>query len=83
MPVNPAPIQHAINTGGTLSSVWVRWIEALRRSVHKAPSYTVAELPTEGDAGETAFVSDASGGAVLAFFDGTNWRRVTDRAVVS
>lgn len=29
------------------------------------------------------YVTDEAGGAVLAFSDGTNWRRVTDRAVVS
>lgn len=29
------------------------------------------------------FVRDESGGAVPAFSDGTNWRRATDRAVVS
>ena len=28
-------------------------------------------------------VTDESGGAVLAFSDGTDWRRVTDRAIVS
>lgn len=49
----------------------------------KAPSYTVATLPTGVSAGTIVFVSDESGGAVLAFYDGTNWRRVTDRAVVS
>jgi hypothetical protein len=29
------------------------------------------------------YVIDESGGAVPAFSDGTAWRRVTDRAVVS
>lgn len=47
-------------------------------------SYTVATLP---DAtlwtGAEVFVSDETGGAVTAFSDGTNWRRSTDRAVVS
>lgn len=46
------------------------------------PSYTVATLPTVGTA-QIIYVSDETGGAVLAFSDGTNWRRVTDRAVVS
>ena len=46
------------------------------------PSYTVATLPT-GAAGGVIFVTDESGGAVLAFSDGTNWRRCTDRAIVS
>ena len=45
-------------------------------------SYTVATLPT-GVAGDLIFVSDETGGATLAFSDGTDWRRVQDRAVVS
>lgn len=47
-------------------------------------TYAVADLP---DAslweGAVVYVSDEIGGAVLAFSDGTDWRRVTDRAVVS
>jgi len=46
-------------------------------------SYTVAGVPAATTAGQMIFVSDESGGAVPAFSDGTNWRRVTDRAVVS
>jgi hypothetical protein len=33
--------------------------------------------------GALVYVSDEAGGAVPAFSDGTSWRRVTDRAVVS
>ncbi len=46
-------------------------------------AYAKAALPSAGSAGQVIFVSDDVGGAVLAFSDGTNWRRVTDRAVVS
>jgi hypothetical protein len=47
--------------------------------------YAKAALPSAATsgAGATVFVSDEAGGAVLAFSDGTAWRRVTDRAVVS
>ena len=45
-------------------------------------SYTVATLPTVTTPG-MIFVSDETGGAVLAFSDGTNWRRCTDRVIVS
>jgi hypothetical protein len=49
-----------------------------------APSYTVSTLPSASTfAAGMIYVSNESGGAVLAFSDGTNWRRVTDRAVVS
>jgi len=46
-------------------------------------SYTVATLPSAATATGLIYVSDESGGAVPAFSDGANWRRVTDRAVVS
>jgi hypothetical protein len=49
----------------------------------KVGSFTVAGLPGANPAGQIAFASNEAGGAVLAFSDGTNWRRVTDRAVVS
>jgi hypothetical protein len=51
----------------------------------KPASYTVAGLPSASDAGAGAmvFVTDENGGAVPAFSDGSDWRRVTDRAVVS
>ena len=46
--------------------------------------YTVSTVPTASLwRGGTIYVSDETGGAVMAFSDGTNWRRSTDRAVVS
>lgn len=46
---------------------------------------TLASLPSASTSGDGAmiYVSDAADGAVPAFSDGTNWRRVTDRAIVS
>ena len=46
-------------------------------------SYLVASLPSVTTAGGLIFVSDETGGAVPAFSDGTNWRRVSDRVIVS
>lgn len=53
-------------------------------SPHKLRSYTVGTVPavTIGDGG-MIYVTDEAGGEVPAFCDGTNWRRVTDRAIVS
>lgn len=75
---------------------WKTWAAALIRALRsnepgegglyfKLKSYTVATLPAAGVAGTGAlvYVSNEAGGAVPAFSDGTNWRRVTDRAVVS
>ena len=46
--------------------------------------YLVADVP---DAtiwtGAMIFVSDETGGSIPAFSDGTSWRRVTDRTVIS
>lgn len=68
------------------------WFEAMRRHIDRAftrlesmPEFTVAGgLPAAADVPRTLiYVSDEAGGAVPAFSDGTNWRRVTDRAIVS
>ena len=49
------------------------------------PTKTVAQLAnlSATPAAQFVYCSDESGGAVPAFSDGTNWRRVTDRAVVT
>jgi hypothetical protein len=47
------------------------------------PSYTVSTLPIADPAGQMIFVTNESGGSIPAFSDGINWRRVTDRAIVS
>jgi hypothetical protein len=47
------------------------------------PSYTTSTLPSAAIAGAMIYVTNESGGPVPAFGDGTNWRRVTDRAIVT
>lgn len=67
------------------------WLPDFARSIERElvrsnllPSFTVATLPSATtNTGAMIFVSDESGGAVPAFSDGTNWRRVTDRTIVS
>lgn len=51
----------------------------------RTKSYTVATVPSASTAGAGAqiYVSNESGGATVAFSDGTNWRRVADRAIIS
>lgn len=48
----------------------------------RLPEYTVSSLP-EAQAGFLIYVSDETSGGTIAFGDGTNWRRVQDRAIVS
>lgn len=47
------------------------------------PSYPKASLPAAAVAAQVIYVTNDVGGAVLAFSDGTNWRRVTDRNIIS
>ena len=46
-------------------------------------SYTVATVPPAKSGYGTIMVTDESGGAVVAFSDLTDWRRTTDRAIIS
>jgi hypothetical protein len=72
--------------------LWIKQVYTNLTGVSDTKAYTVLELAdipaTSYDPatiGRAAFVyvSDESGGAQMAFSDGTNWRRFTDRAVVS
>ena len=49
------------------------------------PQVTVSGVTAASTAnkGQIAYISDETGGATLAFSDGTNWRRLQDRAVIS
>ncbi len=51
----------------------------------KSGSYTVATVPSPVTAGPGAhiYVANEAGGAVAADSDGTDWRRTTDRAIIS
>lgn len=53
------------------------WVEIPRKTVLTVPP--AAEVV----AGALIYVENETGGPVVAFFDGTDWRRVTDRNVVS
>jgi hypothetical protein len=79
-----------VSASGTLGTDDVLSADPINRNVTftrppMVPGYTVAGAPgasTYG-AGSMIYVSDEAGGAVLAFSDGSDWRRVTDRAVIS
>jgi len=72
---------------GTIEKIEFVWESFFRRLAERAsalPSFTVATLPSAADNPQMLiYVSNETGGAVPAFSDGTNWRRVTDRTVVS
>jgi len=47
------------------------------------PSFSVNSLPSVSPPAQLIFVPDESGGSIVAFSDGTNWRRMTDRQIIS
>ncbi len=72
----------------TITSPTTITLDPVDEIINDAPmrlkSYTVTQLGSlVASAGSMAYCSDETGGAVPVFYDGTNWRRVTDRAVVS
>lgn len=56
---------------------------ALDVQLGRVRTYTMDSLPDAAGPCRIIHVSDEAGGGVLAFNDGTVWRRVTDRAEVS
>jgi len=73
--------------------VWRRWLYELYVRVKPGPfmikAYAKANLPSASSWSDNStfsslvYVTDDAGGPVVAFSDGTNWRRVTDRAIIS
>ena len=72
-------------SGTVIASDWLNDVDAdvYGETPKKLPNYLVTTLPSASVAGKLIYVSNESGGAIVAFSDGTNWRRVTDRAIVS
>lgn len=91
-----SPLQHSDDYGlKGLTTAFTRLLKAINDLIARTggtdqkasgalPSYTAATVP-DATLYEACliFVSNEAGGAVPAFSDGTNWRRVTDRAIVS
>lgn len=85
MPFSPYGIQTTLATIIQGRSADAAAVAALESAVSRPelPSYVVAALPSAVRPGRLIYVTNEAGGAVPAFSDGTNWRRVTDRNVVS
>lgn len=74
---------------------WPGWVKdfilQIERSARQYPdfpvplaTFTVAGVPPAADHPRTLiYVSNEIGGATVAFSDGTNWRRVQDRAIIA
>ena len=60
------------------------FVERRRNVPAGLPIYIVADVPAAANwTGCLIYVSDETGGATVAFSDGSDWRRVQDRAVVA
>jgi hypothetical protein len=62
------------------------YLESVERAINgwQFPPFTVATvISAEDNVGMGIYVSDESGGATLAFSDGSVWRRVQDRAIIT
>lgn len=81
----PEPSVALTDARGLISAIWYQFLKLYPSLPERVPSYTVASVPDAAKvgAGSIIFVSNEVGGAVLAFSDGTAWRRVTDRNVIS
>lgn len=85
MPRGNVPLYQELSTSG----VWASWFKSVADLLQGKipvllPSFTVSGVPSASDnPNGLIYVSNETGGAVLAFSDGTNWRRVTDRAIIS
>lgn len=72
----------------TISSPTTITLDAVGEIINDSPMKLVNKTVTElglivASVGSVAFCTNESGGSVPVFFDGTNWRRMTDRAVIS
>jgi hypothetical protein len=85
--VNPAPFYITASNNSHPDTPITNTVEFNNPTTK--PSLTVAQLNAaplalaKARAGTEAFCTDETGGAVPVFSDGTNWRRVTDRAIIS
>lgn len=90
--VSPSP-QDAVVNENRIRDPWWRWVSRVTsilggKEPVQLPDYTVAQLGGDRLAASAwkrciVICTDETGGEVPAFSDGTNWRRVTDRAVIS
>lgn len=90
---NPEHGAAITSKGDTASELMLLFMDDLAQRLNdnllgqavQLPSYTIAEAAalTMSAPGAMIYVSDEAGGGVPAFSDGTNWRRVTDRAIIT
>ena len=94
--ISPPPVQLSDHSSFSWTKWFNDIADMLGVSPLKIQAFSVAQLGTQdlaperwGDVVGTSafsslvFVYDESGGATLAFSDGSEWRRLQDRAIIS
>jgi hypothetical protein len=88
-------VSGALNVSGALTATTVSTTSINSSSTVSAEHLTLTGLLTLGkrtvaqlilltpDTGTVAYCTDETGGAQPVFYDGTNWRRMTDRITIS
>lgn len=80
----PSPPANAPGWASALVRDLIEWVQNIRRGPQVMTVYTIATLPDATRfAGGLICVSNEAGGYTVAFSDGTDFRRVQDRNVVS
>lgn len=89
-PISLLPGIQLIDANGRMTRDGMNLFQALVNvanamvTTQPVPEYTVATVPTAAEfPASSVIVSDEAGGRTLATSDGTNWRRVSDGAVIS
>lgn len=80
-----SPSTRIVDSNGTVTPEFYRIIAALTDMLEApyVPTTVVADLPTTARLWSIRGVSNETGGTTLVFWDGTNWRRVQDRAIAA
>jgi len=92
--IRPRPEDRISRNNQTFTETWLRAFHGVIDAVSGAappkvptvyinPTGSQRGLPSSDEDGQLVLVMDEAGGAVLAFSVGGQWRRVTDRAVIS
>jgi len=85
----PRPDERLAGTTGAMSSIWFKWVSRVTSAVGgrepaQLAGYTVASLPDPARWPRcVVYVSNDVGGSTLAFSDGSDWRRMADRAIIT
>jgi len=86
---NPKAFDNWESWGNSVTTILTPFMQSVENTffrqgrVAALSTVKVANLPNVKPAGQIVYCDNESGGSVLLFSDGTNWRRSTDRNIAS